>query len=101
MSEGRRSFLRWIGLGGATAAAASAQQATGPGIGTGRFHFLPHYARAGSYRSLKQSSFQRNGGNADRYQIAPGATQEVFRANGPGMITHMWFTIAAPQSIHT
>ena len=95
MSTHRRSFLRWMGLGGAAVTAAPAQQAGG-----GQFRFLPGYARAHQYRSLKQSSYQRNGGNADRYQIAPAATQVVFDSKGPGVITHIWFTIAAQQSIH-
>jgi hypothetical protein len=95
MGSHRRSFLGFLGLGGAAAAGvAQAQQAAG-----GQFRFLPGYARAHQYRSLKQSSYQRNGGNADRYQIAPGATQEVFSSQGPGVITHIWFTIAA-QSIN-
>ncbi len=97
MRADRRSFLRWLGLGGTavTAAPLAAQQVAG-----GQFRFLPGYARAHTYRSLKQSSYQRDGGNADRYQIPPGATQEVFNAKGPGLITHIWFTIAAQQSIN-
>ena len=37
----------------------------------------------------------KTGGNSDRWPIAPGAVQEVFNATGPGVITHIWFTIAA------
>ena len=61
---------------------------------------LPAYARALDYRSLKQSSYDRTGGNSDRWPIAPGGTQEVFRADGPGAITHIWFTIAARSANH-
>ena len=61
---------------------------------------LPRYARALNYKSLKQSSFDRTGGNSDRWPIAPGATQEVFRSSGPGVITHIWFTIAAQSGNH-
>jgi hypothetical protein len=53
-----------------------------------------------NYRSLKQSSFDRTGGNADRWPIAPGGTQEVFNSQGPGVITHIWFTIAAESTNH-
>src|SRR5262249_62106309 len=57
--------------------------------------FLPFYTRALNYKSLKQSSFDKTGGNSDRWPIAPGAVQEVFNAQGPGVISHIWFTIAA------
>ena len=30
----------------------------------------------------------------------PGETKEVFNANGPGVISHIWFTIAAPSTYH-
>jgi hypothetical protein len=56
---------------------------------------LPLYARAANYKSLKQSSYDRTGGNADRFQIAGGATQELFASDGPGVITHLWFTIGS------
>src|SRR5262249_40078375 len=38
--------------------------------------------------------------NADAREIAPGATLEVLNASGPGLITHIWFTIASPESLH-
>ncbi|MGB9606649.1 MAG: DUF2961 domain-containing protein, partial [Bryobacteraceae bacterium] len=95
----RRSFLkRLFALAGATAAVretASAQPSPPE-----RCDFLPAYARAQNHRSLKQSSYDRTGGNADRWQIPPGATQEVFNATGPGIITHIWFTIASPSAMH-
>jgi hypothetical protein len=62
--------------------------------------FLPAYARTQNYRSLKQSSHDRTGGNADRWQIQPGGTQELFNEKGPGLITHIWFTIAAQGRNH-
>src|ERR1700761_3754010 len=61
---------------------------------------LPRYARAQDYTCLRQSSYDRTGGNADAYPMAPGATQEVFSAEGPGVITHIWFTIAASSESH-
>ena len=61
---------------------------------------LPEYALAQNYESLKQSSYDRTGGNADRWTIEPDATHEVFSANGPGVITHIWFTIAAQSAMH-
>ena len=61
---------------------------------------LPEYACAQDYRSLKQSSYDRTGGNADSWPIAPGATKEVFNSAGPGVITHIWFTINAQSTFH-
>ena len=53
-----------------------------------------------SHRSLKQSSYDTTGGNSDRWPIAAGAVREVFNADGPGVITHIWFTIAARSADH-
>ncbi len=61
---------------------------------------LPSYATLHNYRTLKQSSFDRTGGNRDSWRIAPGETFEVFKSSGPGVITHIWFTIAAQSGHH-
>jgi hypothetical protein len=97
--KGRRGFLQRaasaLGFAAAAPAAAQAQQRTG-----GDFHFLPLYARAQNYKSLKQSSHDRTGGNRDFFHVPAGATQELFQASGPGVITHIWFTIAARGRNH-
>jgi hypothetical protein len=82
------------------AAAAPAAQAQTRGGAPSPDAFLPRYARALNYKSLKQSSFDRTGGNRDSWNIAPGAVQEVFNAQGPGVISHIWFTIAARSNDH-
>ncbi|HUJ20715.1 MAG TPA: glycoside hydrolase family 172 protein [Bryobacteraceae bacterium] len=98
----RRSFLRRVaGFASLSAAAASpyaaqAQQRDA----AGNSPFLSRYARAQNYKSLKQSSFDRTGGNEDYWPVAAGATQELFHSAGPGVITHIWFTIAAESSNH-
>ncbi len=98
-SDGRRSFLqRLLTASGLAAAAPAASGQTG-GAG-GEYRLLPQYARAQNYQSLKQSSYDRTGGNADYWPMAGGATKEVFNATGPGVITHIWFTIAAESSHH-
>jgi len=100
-SHHRRGFLQGVLAAGALAGlpprslAQAAQAAPG-----GEFGFLPPYARAMTHKSLKQSSFDRTGGNRDRWTVPAGATQEVFNATGPGVITHIWFTIAARSSDH-
>src|SRR5205823_254340 len=62
--------------------------------------YLPKYARAQAYQSLKQSSFDRSGGNRDAWPIPGGGMHEIFNATGPGVITHIWFTISARSAIH-
>src|SRR3984893_7642756 len=97
--HGRRGFLQKImGASGLAAAATPAAQAqrTAPRD----YRFLPNYARAQNYQSLKQSSFDRTGGNKDSWPISGGRMHEVFSANGPGVITHIWFTIAARSVPH-
>ena len=95
----RRGFVK--ALGGAAALlggqGAVAQQSAAPGAsGT----TLPAYARAQNHRALKQSSYDRSGGNEDFWPIAPGQTIQVFESPGPGVITHIWFTIAAEGRRH-
>jgi Protein of unknown function (DUF2961) len=96
----RRGFLqRLLAAGGVAASAPVAAQAQGASS-TGEFPFLPKYTRAQTYKSLKQGSWDRTGGNRDSWTIAPGATLEVFKADGPGVISHIWFTIAARSGDH-
>ena len=93
----RRKFLG--GLAGLWAAKTAMAAQASPAAPTGGFQ-LPDYALAQNYQSLKQSSYDRTGGNNDRWPIAPGETKEVFNANGPGVISHIWFTIAAASTYH-
>src|ERR1700743_13089 len=98
--DARRRFLQrlgaWAGVCVAVPAATKAQS----GASAGAAYFLPKYALAQKYKSLKQSSYDRTGGNADRFQIKAGETQELFNSQGPGVITHIWFTIAANGAMH-
>jgi len=97
--NGRRGFLEGLLAAGGMAAVASPLEAQQQASGGGQA-FLPAYARAQNYRSLKQSSYDRTGGNRDSWQIPAGGVQEVFNAQGPGAITHIWFTIAARSGDH-
>jgi len=94
----RRGFLQQM-VAAAAVAAPDAQSQTRTGA-PAPDTLLPRYARALNYKSLKQSSFDRTGGNRDSWNIAPGAVQEVFNAQGPGVISHIWFTIAARSNDH-
>jgi hypothetical protein len=98
----RRGFLRRLLAAGTAAVAVgrpvSAQTAMAPSsIAPGP---LPSYTRAQHHQALKQSSFDRTGGNADYWHIPAGGELEVFRAQGAGAITHIWFTIAARSGDH-
>jgi hypothetical protein len=96
--KGRRGFMqRALAAAGLGAAATAAAQ---PPPAAGRADFLPWYCRAQNYRSLKQSSYDVTGGNSDRWPIKPGATQEIYNQKGAGVVTHIWFTIAAQSPHH-
>jgi Protein of unknown function (DUF2961) len=90
----RRGFLTRV------AGLAAAQTGALAQTGSANAVVLPEYALAQNYTSLKQSSYDRTGGNADSWPIAPGATKEVFAAGGPGVISHIWFTIASNSPTH-
>lgn len=94
----RRRFLG--NLAAVSVVAAAPRRAAAQGTWKAGAAVLPAYVLAQDYKSLKQSSHDRTGGNADFWPIAPGETREVFRADGPGMITHIWFTIAADSMHH-
>jgi hypothetical protein len=97
----RRGFLhRMLAAGGLAAAAPAAAQPQSGGGGQADFQLLPAYSRAQHYQSLKQSSYDRTGGNRDSWNIPAGGVHEVFNAEGPGAISHIWFTIAARSNDH-
>jgi len=52
------------------------------------------------YALKRISSFDRTGGNEDMRQIAPGETLVLVDEAGPGMISHIWITIAAREPYH-
>jgi hypothetical protein len=58
---------------------------------------LPHPK---DYVTKRVSSYDRTGANADARQIAPGETLTVLDEPGPGIITHVWFTIASADPHH-
>ena len=104
-NHGRRDFLQGVLAAGSLAAAPEALQTRMPAPAqalaqTASAALLPAYARAQSYRSLKQSSYDTTGGNSDSWPIPAGAVKEVFKAEGAGIITHVWFTIAARSGNH-
>lgn len=98
-SQFRRGFLRGLLAFSAVGSLARARAQRGPSAPAAA-SALPDYALAQEYRSLKQSSFDPTGGNNDRWPIGPGETREIFNSPGPGVITHIWFTISAASNTH-
>ncbi len=99
----RRGFLSSLRSLGGVAVGAAAGNAQGIAQTTPRpvtANLLPAYARLPQHQTRKQSSFDRTGGNHDAWPIAPGQSFEIFQAEGPGIITHIWFTIAAKSRQH-
>jgi Protein of unknown function (DUF2961) len=95
-----RRVLGAVGLAAAGQQAGRAQPQRPANSSNREAGFLPSYIRTQNHKSLKQSSFDTTGGNHDFWNIAKGETREVFNATGPGMVTHIWFTIAARSANH-
>jgi Protein of unknown function (DUF2961) len=53
-----------------------------------------------TYTPHRASSTDSKGANADARRVAPGATETVLDAGGPGEISHIWFTIADNEPYH-
>jgi hypothetical protein len=52
------------------------------------------------YVQKRVSSYDKKGGNADAIHIPAGATVTILDVPGPGILTHIWFTIASPEDLH-
>jgi D-arabinan exo alpha-(1,3)/(1,5)-arabinofuranosidase (non-reducing end) len=57
-------------------------------------------ARLRNYSSRRSSSWDRTGGNADWVTVDPGHAATVLDVTGPGVVTHVWFTINSPDPMH-
>ena len=53
-----------------------------------------------TYTMHRASSADPTGANADSRKVDPGKTLTVFDADGPGLISHLWFTIASSEPYH-
>jgi hypothetical protein len=52
------------------------------------------------YVLKRVSSADPSGANADFRQVDPGGVLTLMDANGPGMLTHIWITVASPEAYH-
>jgi len=64
------------------------------------FTWLSTLPQAKDYVQHRVSSYDRTGGNADFRPIAPGETLTLLDEAGPGLISHVWFTIASDDPNH-
>lgn len=56
-----------------------------------------------TYTSHRVSSFDRTGANDDGTsgnKIKAGESRNIAELEGPGVVTHIWFTIATPEAFH-
>ncbi|HWY65910.1 MAG TPA: glycoside hydrolase family 172 protein [Rhizomicrobium sp.] len=69
-------------------------------LGAQDLRWQPDVTRQQTYVLHRASSADPTGGNADRRRVEPGATETVLDADGPGTISHIWFTIADNEPYH-
>jgi len=62
--------------------------------------WLSTLPQAKDYVQHRASSYDRSGGNADFRTIVPGETLTLLDEAGPGLITHVWATIASDDPNH-
>src|ERR1700727_665380 len=62
--------------------------------------WISNLPQAKDYVQRRVSSYDRTGGNADARQIAAGETLTLLDEAGPGVISHVWVTIASDDSNH-
>jgi len=61
---------------------------------------FPDITQQQNYVLKRVSSYDRTGANADYTKMGAGETLTVFEEAGPGVITHLWFTIASREQFH-
>jgi hypothetical protein len=62
--------------------------------------WLSNLPQAKDYVQKRSSSYDRSGANADARPIAPGDTLTLLDDSGPGLITHIWITVASADPQH-
>jgi hypothetical protein len=53
-----------------------------------------------TYVIHRSSSRESTGANADYRTVTPGQTLTILDVDGPGRISHIWFTLNSPESYH-
>jgi hypothetical protein len=63
-------------------------------------NWLATLPSAKDYVQKRASSYDRSGGNADARPIEPGQTLTLLDDAGPGVVSHIWITIASDDPRH-
>ncbi|HZP04481.1 MAG TPA: glycoside hydrolase family 172 protein [Terracidiphilus sp.] len=102
--RGRRKLLGTLAGGISAAALLGAQAPAAVAAPAERESTVPEelfaLARLRNYKNRRSSSWDRSGGNADWVTVEPGQSATIFEVSGAGVVTHIWFTISSPDSMH-
>ena len=60
----------------------------------------PDLTRLQTYTSHRASSSDPTGANADARRVEPGASLTLLDTDGPGKVSHIWFTISSDEPYH-
>ena len=71
-----------------------------PLVSQGPSALISSLPQAKDYVQKRVSSYDRTGGNADARSIAAGETLTLLDEAGPGLISHVWVTIASDDPNH-
>ncbi len=63
-------------------------------------HSLPDLTQKQTYKLHRATSKETTDGGSDYLAINPGETRTILDADGPGLISHMWFTINDGEPYH-
>src|SRR5579871_1239931 len=85
-----------LGLNTTSAAATRPAEPAAPSVPDA----LVSMARLRDYKCRRSSSWDRTGGNADFIPLDAGASATLLDVKGPGVITHIWFTINSDDHMH-
>ena len=100
----RRDLLTWIASAGAAVGIGSSASAEAQDKNSSAVTTLPgnlaHLAKLRNYKSKRASSYDRSGANADFIVLQSGQTATLLDSSGPGIITHLWFTIDSDEDFH-
>jgi hypothetical protein len=62
--------------------------------------WMPNVTQKQTYTLHRATSKEATGGNVDYRTVNPGETLTLLDADGPGMISHIWFTINDSEPFH-
>lgn len=101
----RRSLLAYLTSGAAVLGYSSLARAQEPIPSVGPSAAandagIADLARLHDRRTRRASSYDRTGGNADWITIEPSQAAVLMQESGPGVITHLWFTINSSDTYH-